>query len=246
MSNRPNAKPSSASRVAYAQQGERSYALPIILAVVVVAAAAIAFFATRNSDTESGQSTEIPEKTALNVQVTGTALAPYANQPPAQDPATGKAMPTAAGSGLDSQPLTVGPSGNPGLVLYLAHWCPHCQREVPTIVSWMEAGKAPANFDLQAVTTGIDEKKPNYPPSSWLKKERWTIPTLIDPRGEASEAAGLSGFPFYVWYDAQGNVVARASGELDTATIEQFNAMAMAGGSSPEATAPAGAASPAP
>lgn len=249
MSNRPNAKPQGANRVqdARAAASPRSYVLPILIGVVVVAAIAIALLAGRSSDDDKAATgsggTTLPEKAAQPARIEGNSLPSF--DPRTADAAIGQTLPTASGTGVDGQPVTVGPKGRPGVVMYLAHWCPHCQREVPLIVQWMRDGKAPAGFDLQAVTTAIDPAKPNYPPSAWLAKEGWTIPTLIDPDNKVAQAAGLSGFPYYIWYDADGKVVARSSGELPIATIEELNAKAMGqgGGSTPAAP---GVSSPAP
>ena len=33
--------------------------------------------------------------------------------------------------GFDGAPLTIAPTGKPMLVVFLAHWCPHCNAEIP-------------------------------------------------------------------------------------------------------------------
>ena len=87
------------------------------------------------------------------------------------DPAVGKAFPEFSGtSAMDGQPLTIAKDGRPKLVLFVAHWCPHCQREVPVIKKWLDANKR-TDFDVLAVSTAVDASKGNYPPLSWLTKE---------------------------------------------------------------------------
>ncbi|NCZ56650.1 MAG: hypothetical protein EBY86_08450 [Acidimicrobiia bacterium] len=55
--------------------------------------------------------------------------------------------------------------GTPMLLVFLAHWCPHCQAEVPVLVKWNQSMLVPDNLDVIAVATGTDETAPNYPPS---------------------------------------------------------------------------------
>jgi hypothetical protein len=78
----------------------------------------------------------------------------------------------------------------------------------------------PRGVDLYSVSTGVDPSQPNYPPAEWLRREGWSVPVLVDdPVGSAAEAYGLTGFPFFVFVDGDGDVVSRAAGEL---TIEQL------------------------
>jgi cytochrome c biogenesis protein CcmG/thiol:disulfide interchange protein DsbE len=108
------------------------------------------------------------------------------------------------------------------VVMFVAHWCPHCQKEVPLITAHL-GGKLPGDVDLFAVSTGVDQTAPNYPPGAWLRKENWPVPTLVDDaQGSAAKAYGLSGFPYFVVVDASGKVVDRASGEIP---VEQFDAL---------------------
>jgi cytochrome c biogenesis protein CcmG, thiol:disulfide interchange protein DsbE len=130
--------------------------------------------------------------------------------------------PTVQGTSFDGTPVAIQPSGRPSAIVFVAHWCPHCQREVPVIQSWIDANGMPPGVDFLSVATGIDPSRPNYPPDVWLASEGWTVPVLVDPTNSVAQAYGLSAYPFWVFLDGQGKVVARATGEL---TIPQLVAL---------------------
>src|SRR5690606_30424345 len=95
--------------------------------------------------------------------------------------------------------------------------------EVPKIVDWIDENGAPEDVDVYGIATGTSEDRPNYPPSRWLDREGWDLPTLADTAdGDVANAFGLSGFPFFVALDADHQVVMRGSGELST---EQWEAL---------------------
>lgn len=153
-----------------------------------------------------------------DVEVRGDAL--VALEDPADDPTVGQPAPVVTGETFDGEALTIAGDG-PAVVVFLAHWCPHCQREVPVLVDHFGEAGVPEDVDVFAITTSVDPSAPNYPPSAWLEREGWDIPTLYDDEtGSAARAFGLSGFPYFVAIDADGNVVARASGELDPPQFE--------------------------
>jgi thiol-disulfide isomerase/thioredoxin len=134
---------------------------------------------------------------------------------PAADPAIGQQLPTLTGVGLDGQPLAVGPDDGPLVIVVLAHWCPHCQAELPGIVALIERGGVPEGVSVVGLSTGIDAVRPNYPPSAWFGREGWRQPTLIDDaNSRALDALGLSIFPGFVFVDAEGVVTRRATGEI--------------------------------
>jgi cytochrome c biogenesis protein CcmG/thiol:disulfide interchange protein DsbE len=130
------------------------------------------------------------------------------------DPAIGATPPTLEGTDPDGAPVTVAPTGEPTVVAFLAHWCEHCQAEVPVLVDLAEEGA----FDgvrLVGVLTGTDQDRPNFPPAAWLDREGWTGDVLLDDElSTAAQAYGLTGYPFVAYLDADGQVVARTSGEV--------------------------------
>lgn len=131
------------------------------------------------------------------------------------DPAVGETMPEIRGASFDGSPVRVANDGRPKVLFFLAHWCPHCQNEVPVIVDYLEEEGEPEGIDLLAVSTAVDDRRPNFPPSAWLEREAWPVPVLADSEGgTAAEAYGVSGFPFFVAIDGDGKVVARHAGPL--------------------------------
>ena len=105
------------------------------------------------------------------------------------------------------------------LIAFVAHWCPHCQAEVPRIVDLADDQGEIDGVQVAAVATSSTPDRPNFPPGDWLASEDWPGPVLVDSEPEADQlptaaaAYGEAGFPFLVAVDAEGKVVARASGE---------------------------------
>jgi thiol-disulfide isomerase/thioredoxin len=190
----------------------------LIGAFVVMAGVAVAV----GLATGTGDKATVSSQTG-NVEVTGRALPAFGSG--TNDLARGLPAPELRGAGFDGRGITVAADGTPKLVIFVAHWCPHCQAEVPRVVDWL-AGGAPQDVRLVAVSTGVDPNRPNYPPSSWLEREGWTIPTIADDAGgTAGTAFGLSGYPFFVAVTKDGTVAARASGEQ---TVQQLEALVRA------------------
>ena len=138
----------------------------------------------------------------------------------ANDTEIGKAAPTATGKDFAGNDVTLITRGTPTMIVFLAHWCPHCNAEAPLIVDWMKVN-GNKGVDVVAVTTGSDSAKPNWPPSSWLANLGWGGRVLADSKDATlAQAYGLTGYPYIVFVDAQGNVTARMSGEKPIADID--------------------------
>jgi thiol-disulfide isomerase/thioredoxin len=152
------------------------------------------------------------------VTITGAALPKF--EPDGTDAAVGETIPELRGQSFDGSPVAIRSDGRAKLILFVAHWCPHCQREVPLLADHLKSKALPSGVDLYTVSTSVSSKRPNYPPSAWLKKEGWTAKTLADSeQQQAADAFGLSAFPYFVAVDGSGKVVARTSGEI---TTDQF------------------------
>lgn len=170
------------------------------------------------------------QETSKKVVVAGAALKTSGAIGTAKDPAIGSAAPTLTGRGFDGKPVTVGGPGTPRVVLFVAHWCPHCQAEVPRIVKLAKQGKLDG-VEVDTVTTGTSPDAPNYPPSKWLAREKWPFTKVLndDAKQRAMRAYGGPAYPYFVLLDAQGKVVGRASGELAPEVIASAAAKLAAG-----------------
>ncbi len=139
------------------------------------------------------------------------------------DPGIGMAFPVISGQSFDGTPVTIGGAASgPTLIAYLAHWCPHCNREVPQLIELNNRGGVPADMRVVGVSTAVDNTAPNYPPSKWLQDENWPWEAMADDaNSSAFVLSGGSGFPYLVILDADGNIIARDSGEK---TAEELDA----------------------
>ena len=191
-----------------------------VLPVVVGLVGAMAVVAVLIGITMAPSDTVSIQSQTGEVRLAGAALTPYS--PGQVDPSVGRPIPEVRGYTFDDQPLAITPAGGAKIVIFVAHWCNHCQAEVPRIVDWLAAGRLPG-VELVAVSTGVDANRPNYPPSEWLDREDWAIPTITDDTdGTAAQAFGLTGYPYFVAVKADGTVAGRASGELP---LEQLQAL---------------------
>ena len=197
-----------------ASQSSRTRWLLIGGAIGVVALAAVVAVMTL------GSSGGIQEPAAEPLIVTGAPLPELPSEGP--DRAVGMTVPNLAGTGLDGQPMEIGPAGGAQMIVVLAHWCPHCQAELPMLVDMIDAGEVPEGMSVVGLSTAIDELRPNYPPSAWLEREGWQQPTLIDDaNSDGLHALGLPVFPGFVFVDAQGQVTQRMTGEVERAVLIQ-------------------------
>jgi thiol-disulfide isomerase/thioredoxin len=111
--------------------------------------------------------------------------------------------------------VSVTPGGTPTIVLFLAHWCSHCQAEVPRLTDWVETNGMPVGMELISVATSSTPSQGNFPPSVWLEREEFPFPVIYDDEDStAAVAYGLSAFPYWVVLDSDGRVVQRFTGEL--------------------------------
>jgi len=163
-----------------------------------------------------------------SVTVDGSTLPAYESE--GLDSAIRATAPTVAGADWDGASHSIGPDGRPKIVVFLAHWCPHCQEEVPETVKWLEAGNLPDTVDMYAVTAMTDPARDNWPPQDWLIAEGWPVPTIMDDAAETvSEAFGNSGVPYYVVLDGDNKVLLRVSGGVGADGLATLVDVAVAG-----------------
>lgn len=146
---------------------------------------------------------------------------------PADDPAVGMTAPEVVGTDWNGNPVTIEADGRPKLVVFLAHWCPHCQAEVPVIQNWVNSGGVPEGVDLYAATIFTDARRAEFPPQAWLEREGWTVPTVMDNQaGDIALGFGVTGTPTYIVLDGENRNLGRLSGEIGLAGLNALVALA--------------------
>ncbi len=205
----------------------RPSTIVVALGALVIVGAAIAAIVLAPS---TPSATGVPGSStpaATSSDVAGKTLPPFVEGP--ADPAIGQRVPTVEGASFDGTPVSIKADGRPKFIVFLAHWCPHCQREVPVVQAWIDANGMPEGVDLISVATAIDQTRPNYPPDAWLVRERWQPPVIVDGDDQIAASYGLNAFPYWVAVAADGTVARRLTGELTPDQIESIIASLVAG-----------------
>ena len=234
MSNRPGKSKSASQRVRAASnagKGKSTAWIWIAIVGVVIAVGIVAIVAGRGTSSSGGSAspsggTVVPSGKLDygQVAVSGTALTPKPDS--GADPMVGTVVPSVTGQQFDGKQLTISADGKPQIIMVVAHWCSHCQAEVPRVQKWLDKDGMPADVELVTVATSNDPAKGNFPAADWLRREKWSVPTIVDDKqGQAGAALGVSGFPYFIVTDAQGKVIYRTSGEI---TEDQWNALLVA------------------
>lgn len=151
------------------------------------------------------------------------ALPPFdPNQP--NDAALGMQLGTVAGTEYyTATPATIDPADETHRVwLVWAHWCPHCQDELPEVSAWYEenAENYP-NVELVTVTTAIDPSRGN-PLGPYLDESQFPFPVIVDEELTIASQLGSSAFPFWMVTDGSGTVLVRIPGAVGIGTVEQI------------------------
>lgn len=197
---------------------------PLIIGGVVVLVLVLAGLAVllTGGDDDGGDSADLGPVPTFGddveqfrpVEWTGDQLPEFVDA--ANDAAVGLAAPIVDGQSFDGQPVTLGGSADgPTLLVFLAHYCPHCNAEIPEILDAYGDGLFPDDLNIVGISTNASPEGPNFPPSEWIVDKGWLWPTMADDEN-ATAMALYNGpaFPYMVLLDADGNVVARRTGEL--------------------------------
>jgi len=197
-------------------------AIAAIVAVVLVVGGGSSSSPTTTSTITSNSGDVVTAAEFQPVEAEGEMLVQL--EDPNDDPARGKIAPVVNGFGFDGAPLTIAPTGKPMLVVFLAHWCPHCNAEIPRLIEWKDSGAMPADLGVVGVSTGARDDAPNWPPSQWVVDKAWPWPVMADNEDQSAAVAfGVSGYPGLILLNGDGKVLARRSGE---AGIDELKAWA--------------------
>lgn len=176
-------------------------------ALMVLLLVAVVLFGTTDT---SGIANETAE-----VTIDGVSLPLMPQSSPQDTTANGLIAPDVTGSNFGGTTVSITNDGRAKGIVFVAHWCPHCQEEVPRVQEWIDGGGSVEGVDLYSVNTSVRSTQANYPPSDWLEREGWTVPVIRDDEdGSTHLAYGGGGFPYWVFLSSDGTVALRTSGQL--------------------------------
>lgn len=236
MANRQRAE---ARRKAAAKSGRQSGEggsklwLWISLGVVVAIVAIGVLFALGGDDGKSvtpGTETTVDSKLPDSQPVTVTGDPLPAFDQTEGDEAIGMTAPILEGSDFQGDPITIDAAADgPTMVVFLAHWCVHCNAEVPVLLDWKNSGGVPPELNVVGVATAVSSQAPNYPPAQWFSEKGWSWPVLVDEKvddsgsaGKGAQAYGATGWPYFVIIGEDGTVKVRVSGEVPADELQQI------------------------
>ena len=77
-----------------------------------------------------------------------------------------------------------------------------------------------SGLEVEAVVTASSPLRANYPPSTWLERERWPFPTLADNSSRtAANAYGITSIPTVVLVAENAEAVARLGNLQDAKAL---------------------------
>ena len=110
-------------------------------------------------------------------------------------------------------------SGKPTVLNFWASWCGPCQNEMPAFqAKYAELGSS-VNFVMVNMTDGVRETVEEA--SAFVEKNGYEFTVLYDTASEATNTYGVYSLPTTFFIDAGGHILAQATGELDSATLQQ-------------------------
>ena len=203
---------------------------PLVVAIVLVVVAIVAIaavVASGGDDDEaapraSDTTNSLPEELVGEIRpvtVDGSALPSLEN--PDNDAAVGLTAPVLVGESFDGSAVTTASEGGPVMVVFIAHWCPHCNDEIPRLIELEDAGRFPDDLKIVGVSTAVAPDRPNFPPSEWIVEKGWPWPVMADGVDftnrtfVGASAFGVNAFPFITVVGADGKVLGRWAGESE-------------------------------
>ena len=109
--------------------------------------------------------------------------------------------------------------GKPIVLNFWASWCGPCQSEMPDFQEKYEQLGNDIHFFMVNMTDG--QRETVELASQFVAQQDYTFPVFYDIQAQAATTYNVYSLPTTLFIDAQGNVVAQATGAIDAATLQK-------------------------
>ena len=125
--------------------------------------------------------------------------------------------------GYGDEAITIDPAdGQKRVWMIWAHWCPHCQNELPALAESYEAYRSQyPDISIETITTSIDPERGN-PLDPYLEERQFPFSVIVDEDSALAARLGVNAFPFWVITDGDGTVLLRSAGYLDVVQLDNL------------------------
>jgi len=108
--------------------------------------------------------------------------------------------------------------GQPVVLNFWASWCGPCRREMPEFEEKYKELGVDVTFLMVNLTTWNETVESAR---ALIDEERYTFPVFYDLEGQAAAAYGIQSIPTTFFIDADGFMIAYASGSIDGKTLQK-------------------------
>ena len=109
--------------------------------------------------------------------------------------------------------------GKPIVLNFWASWCSPCKMEMPDFnEKYLEIGEE-VQFLMINLTDGYRETVEVA--AAFIENQGYSFPVFFDTAYEASNTYGVSSIPTTYFLNAEGKLIAKASGAIDAATLQR-------------------------
>ena len=106
-------------------------------------------------------------------------------------------------------------AGRPVVINLWASWCPPCRREMPAM-------QRAQRDHPEVVFVFVNQGETREQVGAYLAREKLALANVVsDPGGAAATALKAKGLPTTLFFDRQGRLASRRTGELSAATLAQ-------------------------
>ncbi len=109
--------------------------------------------------------------------------------------------------------------GKPVVLNFWASWCPPCKSEMPDFDEICKEFEGRVEFMMVNLTDGVQETVESA--RNFIHMMEYSFPVYYDTDMDASNTYGIQSIPTTFFIDAEGNLIAYASGAMSGDTLKQ-------------------------